>query len=319
MLTPIEKEILELKEQRNAVLLAHYYEESEIQDIADFVGDSLALSQFGRDSDAEVIVMAGVVFMGESVKLLSPQKTVLVPDLNAGCSLVNSSPTDLFRKWRESKPDAISMTYINCSAEVKAMSDVICTSSNAEKIVASIPKEKEILFAPDRHLGRFLEKKTGRDFTIWDGACEVHILFNAKELFLLKNEHPDAIVLAHPECDESVLNYADVVGSTSRLLKEVQENSSTKFIVATEEGIFHQMKKNRPNATLIQAPTEKGCACTQCPYMKLNTLEKIALCLKNLEPQIHLDPKLIHRAREPLERMMDVSEGRKVKWEPIPY
>ncbi|MCB0393797.1 MAG: quinolinate synthase NadA [Bdellovibrionales bacterium] len=314
MLSPIEKEINALKKERNAIVLAHYYEDGAIQDIADFVGDSYALAQFGKDSKAEVVLMAGVVFMAEGIKLLSPEKTVLVPDLHASCSLVHSSPTAEFKKWRESFKDAICVTYINSSAEVKALSDVICTSSNAERILASIPKDKKILFAPDKHLGGFLKKKTGRDMELWQGSCEVHVLFNARKLYELRSEHPDAIVLAHPECDESVLNYSDVVGSTSRLLQEVSENPSKKFIVATEDGIFHQMRKSRPDAEILQAPTDEGCVCNQCPYMKLNTLGKVRNALRDLSPVVNVDPQLQVRAALPLQRMLDISKGENVVW-----
>ncbi len=308
------QEINDLKSTRNAVILSHFYEDGDIQDIADHVGDSLYLAQVGEQSQAPVVLLAGVVFMAESVKILSPNKTVLVPDLNAGCSLVDSSPYDQYLAWRKEYPRGISMTYINCSAEVKGLSDVICTSSNAEKIVNAIPKDRPILFGPDKNLGRYLSKKLNRKMHIWPGTCEVHVLFSAKKLFELTSEHPDAVVIAHPECPENILEYADVVGSTSRLLKEVQENPARKFIVATEDGILHQMKKARPEATLIQAPAEGGCACNQCPYMKLNTLEKIKSALQTLSPEVILNEALIQKAKTPLNRMMAITNGQPVDW-----
>ena len=311
------EEIQGLKKKHNAVILAHYYEVGDIQDIADFVGDSLYLAQVGQQSKAPVLLLAGVVFMAESVKILSPEKTVLVPDLEAGCSLVDSSPYEEYLQWRLKHPRGIAMTYINCSAEVKSISDVICTSSNSEKIVNAIPKDRPILFGPDKNLGRYLAKKLDREMELWPGACEVHILFSAKKLFDLKAQNPKAVVIAHPECPENVLEYADVVGSTSRLLKEVQDNPATEFIVATEDGIFHQMKKLRPDARLIQAPAEGTCACNQCPYMKLNTLEKIRDALTALEPQIHLKDSILKKARIPLDRMMAITNDQPVEWPSI--
>lgn len=311
----IEQEIQQLKKSRNALILAHYYEEGDIQDIADKIGDSLYLAQEGQKSTADVILLAGVTFMAESVKILSPNKTVLVPDLEAGCSLVNSSPINRYTEWRNKNPNAIMMTYINCSAEVKALSDVICTSSNAEKIVAAIPKERKILFGPDRHLGAYLMKKLGRKMELWDGSCEVHVLFNAKKLFEMKLANPDAVVIAHPECDETVLQYAEVIGSTSRLLEEVGKNPAKKFIVATEDGIFHQMKKTRPDAEILQAPLEDGsCGCNHCPYMKLNTLEKIRDALRDLRPQVQVPNAVRVKAQVSLQRMMDLSVGKPVTW-----
>lgn len=311
----IEEKIRELKKQRKAVVLAHYYEDGEIQDVADFVGDSLQLAQYGQKSTAEVIVLAGVVFMAESVKLLSPEKIVLVPDLNAGCSLVQSSPYEKYLEWRNKYPDYVSVTYVNSSVKVKSITDVICTSSNAEKIINSIPFDRGILFGPDRHLGNYLAKKLGRKMEMWPGSCEVHVLFSAKKLFLMREQHPEALVLAHPECDEMILQQSDVVGSTSRLIQEVKDNKhKKKFIVATEDGIFHQMRKLRPDAELIQAPSEGSCACNQCPYMKLSTLEKIKISLETLSPQIKIDAQVMERARLPLQRMMDITNGKSVMW-----
>jgi quinolinate synthase len=306
--------ILKLKAEKNALILAHFYEEGDIQDIADGVGDSLYLAQVGEKAENAIILLAGVVFMGESVKILSPTKTVLVPDMDAGCSLVQHSPHDKWRAWREKHPEAICVTYINSSAEVKALSDVICTSSNAEKIINSIPADRQILFGPDKNLGRYLSKKLERDMILWPGACEVHILFSSRKLFQLKEENPGAPVLAHPECDEAVLHYADVVGSTSRLLEEVKNNPAKKFIVATEFGIFHQMQKARPDAELIQAPSQGACACNECPYMKLNTLDKIANALETLNPQVQLSSDLIEKSRLSLTRMMNITRGESVTW-----
>jgi len=309
-------QILKLKKEQNAILLAHYYEDGPIQDIADFVGDSYQLALAGQASSADVILMAGVVFMAESVKILSPNKTVLVPDLNAGCSLVKSSPYDEYLNWRLKNPTGVAVTYINSSARVKAISDVIVTSSNAEKVIHSIPKDRSILFGPDKNLGRYLAKQLKRDMILWDGSCEVHDLFSAKKLYELMKLHPEAVVIAHPECDEAVLQYADVIGSTSRLLEEVKTNPARTFIVATETGILHQMQKARPDALLIQAPGDDGvCGCNHCPYMKLNSLEKIKLSLENLKPEVQLDPAVADKARVPLERMIQATRGQQV-WYP---
>lgn len=311
----IESEILELKKKHNAVILAHYYEDGAIQDIADYIGDSLYLAQLGEKLDNPVVLLAGVVFMAESVKLLSPNKTVLVPDLGAGCSLVDTSPYELYLDWRRKYPEAISVTYVNSSAAVKSISDVCVTSSNAEKIINAIPKDRMVAFGPDRNLGRYLSKKLNREMIFWPGSCQVHVLFSARKLFELKAQHPKALVIAHPECSEAVLQYADVIGATSRLLQEVRENKSTnEFIVATEDGIFHEMKKARPDAVLIQAPAEGSCACNQCPYMKMNSLEKIRSALTKLEPAVSIPAQFITPARVPLDRMMAITEGRPVTW-----
>lgn len=309
----IESKILELKEKHNALILAHYYEDGEIQDIADYVGDSLFLAQMGQKADNPVVLLAGVVFMAESVKILSPDKIVLAPDMNAGCSLVESSPYDRYLKWRQENPNALAVTYVNSSAEVKAISDVVCTSSNAEKIIAAIPEDREILFGPDRHLGRYVAQQTGREMKLWQGACEVHVIFSSQKLYELKQQHPNAVVIAHPECTDSILQYADVIGSTSKLLNEVKTNPAKEFIVATESGILHQMKKSRPDALLIQAPAD-NCACNDCPYMKLNTLEKIHMALETLEPQIRLPEDLIAKSNVSLQRMLDLTDGSRVSW-----
>ncbi|MGZ3743004.1 MAG: quinolinate synthase NadA [Pseudobdellovibrionaceae bacterium] len=313
----IAADIQRLKKEKNAVILAHYYEEGDIQDIADYVGDSFYLAKMGQKVEQQVILLAGVVFMAESVKILNPTKTVLVPDLEASCSLVKGAPYDKYLAWRQKFPEGIAVTYINSSAEVKAISDVIVTSSNAEQIINSIPADRKILFGPDQHLGRFLSKKLNRPFELWPGACEVHVLFNARKLYELTLEHPDAVVIAHPECDETVLNYAQVIGSTSRLLEEVEKNPAKKFIVATETGIFHQMQKKRPDATLIQAPVlESGCLCNNCPYMKMNTMEKIKRALETLSPEVKMGEELRKKAQVSLDRMMDLTAGKPVVWPP---
>lgn len=303
-----------LKKEKNATILAHYYDDGEIQDIADEVGDSFYLAQKGQQSKASIILLAGVVFMAESVKLLNPQKNVLVPTLDAGCSLVKDSPFEAYREWRRQHPEAIAVTYINSSAEVKAISDVIITSSNAAAIINSIPKERSILFGPDQNLGRYLSKKLQRPMILWPGACEVHILFSSKKLFEMTATHPQAVVLAHPECDESVLQWAHVIGSTSRLLKETETNKATEFIVATEPGIIHQMKKLRPDAQFFEAPSEGSCGCNNCPFMKLNNLENIYWALKNETPEIQLPASLMKEAARPLENMMALAAGQKVHW-----
>jgi quinolinate synthase len=311
----IAADIQRLKKEKNAVILAHYYEDGDIQDVADYVGDSFYLAKMGQKVEQQVILLAGVVFMAESVKILNPGKTVLVPDENASCSLVKGAPYAKYLEWRQKNPDGIAVTYINSSAEVKAISDVIITSSNAEQIIRSIPEDRKILFGPDQHLGRWLSKKLNRPFELWPGACEVHVLFNARRLYELTLEHPDAVVIAHPECDESVLNYAQVIGSTSRLLEEVEKNPAKKFIVATETGIFHQMQKLRPDVTLIQAPVlDSGCLCNNCPYMKMNSMEKIKHALETFEPQVKLDEALRLKARVSLDRMMDITSGKPVTW-----
>jgi quinolinate synthase len=310
----LQERIQNLKAKHNALILAHFYEEGPIQDIADHVGDSLYLAQMGESAPNPVVLLAGVVFMAESVKILSPSKRVLIPDLNAGCSLVNHSPYAKYLEWRRQYPDAICVSYVNSSAEVKSITDVCVTSSNAEKIIGAIPTDRRILFGPDRNLGRYLAKKLDREMILWPGACEVHILFSARKLFELKSQYPNAVVIAHPECDEPVLEYADVIGSTSKLLEVVKTNPAKEFIVATEYGIFHQMQKARPDANLIQAPVQGSCACNECPYMKLNTLEKVARTLETLSPEVTLAPELIDAARASLQRMMAITRGEPVTW-----
>jgi quinolinate synthase len=301
------EEILKLKRELNAVILAHYYQEGEIQDVADIIGDSLELAKRAAATDAEVIVFAGVHFMAETAKILNPNKQVLIPDLNASCSLAEGAPAPAFKAFRAAHPNHVSITYINCSAEVKAASDIICTSSNAEKIIRQIPEDKPIFFAPDKNLGRYLIKKTGRDMLLWEGSCIVHEVFSLRKIIQLQVEHPDAELIAHPECEEPILERASFVGSTSMLLKRVQSSPSKKFIVATEAGILHQMRKLAPDKELIAAPPNENCACNECPYMKLNTMEKLYLCMKNRSPEISLDPDLMEKALVPIQRMLAMS------------
>jgi quinolinate synthase len=303
----LEREIARLKREMNAVILAHYYQDSEIQDLADFVGDSLQLSQQASVTGADVIVFAGVLFMAETAKILNPNKPVLLPDRRAGCSLADGCPADLFKAFRQRHPDHVAITYINCSAEVKALSDIICTSSNAEKIIRQIPREQSILFAPDQHLGRYLMKKTGRELTLWPGSCIVHEMFSEKSLVQLQERHPGAMVLAHPECPEAVLRHADYVGSTAGILQYSKQSPATEFIVATESGILHQMEVACPEKTFIAAPGEGGCSCSECPHMKLNTMEKLYLCMRDRKPEITLDEGLRLRALKPILRMLQMS------------
>jgi quinolinate synthase len=303
----LEDEIRHLKQERNAVLLAHYYQEEEIQDLADFVGDSLDLSRRAQTSDARIIAFAGVRFMAETAKILNPGRKVVLPDYEAGCSLEDSCPPEAFRAWREKHPDAVSLTYINCSAAVKALSDIIVTSSNAERIVRSIPQDREILFAPDRHLGNFLVKKLGRPMTLWPGTCIVHEQFSEREIVRLKARHPDALVAAHPECPEGILRHADHVGSTRSILQFATTAPARKFLIATEEGILHQMRKLAPDREYIPVPPDNGCRCNECPFMKLNTLEKLYLCLRDERPEIILPEPLRAAAERPLLRMLELS------------
>ena len=297
-------EIRRLKAERKAVLLAHYYQEPEIQDLADFVGDSLQLSQQAARADADVIAFCGVHFMAETAKILNPSRTVVIPDMDAGCSLADRCQPDHFAEWLKQYPDHDVVSYINCSAGVKALSTIICTSSNAERVVNSLPKDRKVVFAPDRHLGKWVMKQTGRDMVLFPGFCIVHEQFTAKRLAVLKAQHPAAKLIAHPECDATVSQMADFVGSTAALLNFVATDSAQAFIVATEAGILHQMRQRRPNAELIPAPADSGCNCSLCPYMKLNSLEKLYLCLRDLKPEIHLEESLRVQALKPLERML---------------
>ncbi len=302
-----EKEILRLKKELNAVILAHYYQESEIQDLADFVGDSLELSRKAASTEADVIVFAGVHFMAETAKILNPHKPVLLPDLEAGCSLADGCPAPAFKKFREEHPNHLAITYINCTAEVKALSDIICTSSNAEKIVNQLPNDQPILFSPDKNLGAYIKKKSGRDMLLWNGSCIVHETFSERKLIGLMMEYPDAEVIAHPECEEIILQKAKFIGSTSALLKYVQNSANKKFIVATEAGIIHQMEKSTTGKTFLPLPPDANCSCNECPHMKRNTMEKLYLCMKNMNPQIQMSADLIERARKPIERMLEMS------------
>ncbi|MEL0246370.1 MAG: quinolinate synthase NadA [Alphaproteobacteria bacterium] len=304
----IEEEILFYKKKRNAVILSHFYQDEEIQDIADFVGDSLDLSRKAHNTKAEVIVFCGVRFMAEVAKILSPNKSVILPDLNAGCSLEESCKAEDFKKFKKSYPDHIVLSYINCSAEIKALSDIIVTSSNAEKIINSLPLDQKIIFAPDKHLGSYLNKITNRKMLLWNGTCVVHETFSEKELVKAKVRNPDAKIIAHPECPESILNYAHFIGSTSSLLKYISKDKNKKFIVATEPHILHQMKKNEPNKIFLVAPGSDGsCACSNCPYMELNTLEKLRNCLVDLSPKINISNELILKAKKPLNLMLNLS------------
>lgn len=304
----IIEEIKSLKIEKNAEILAHYYQAPEIQDIADHIADSLGMAFYGKETKAEVLLVAGVLFMGETAKILSPEKTVLVPDLDAGCSLADNCPAEDFKKFKEQHPGHIVVTYVNCSAEVKALSDILCTSSNAVKIINSIPKDKPILFAPDKHLGAYLKKISGReDMVLWDGACMVHENFKAETMVRLKMNYPEAIVLAHPECPDSVLQLADHIGSTSALLQHSINLSAKEFIIATESGIIHQMQKASPTKKFYAVPNAAHCNCAECPHMRKNSLEKIRDALRTLEPQIHIDEKIRKEAVLPLERMLSLS------------
>lgn len=300
-------EIKRLKKDKNAVIIAHYYQDPDIQDIADYIGDSLGLSQEAAKTDADVIVFAGVHFMAETAKILSPQKKVLLPDLKAGCSLSDSCPPRLFAKFKEKYPDHMVITYVNCTAELKAMSDIVCTSSNAVQIVESLPKDQKIIFGPDRNLGAYVAKKTGRNLVLWNGACMVHEIFSQQRILKLKNRNPEALFIAHPECEESILKMADFIGSTTGLLKYTINNPATEFIVATESGIIHQMEKASPYKSFIPAPPNNSCACNDCPHMKRNTLEKLYLCIKNDLPEVSVPMDIILKAQKPIERMLEIS------------
>lgn len=304
----LEAEIARLKREKNAVILAHYYQDSEIQDIADFIGDSLDLSRKAAATEADVIVFCGVRFMAEVAKILSPERTVLIPDRDAGCSLESSCPPEAFRAWRARHPDHVAITYINCSAEVKALSDVIVTSSSAETIINQIPRDKPILFAPDRFLGAYLVRKTGRDMKLWPGTCVVHEQFSEREIVKLRMRHPEAKVAAHPECPETILKMADFIGSTSALLKYVSSAPDPEFIIATEPHIIHQMRKKAPDKHFIPAPgMDETCSCNNCPFMALNTMEKLYLSLVNMAPRIEMPEELRRAAEKPLMRMLEMS------------
>ena len=300
-------EIEKLKKEKNAVILAHYYQEGDIQDIADYIGDSLGLTQQAAKTDADIIVFAGVHFMAETAKILSPNKKVLLPDLKAGCSLADSCPPHLFRKFKENYPDHLVITYVNCTAELKALSDIVCTSGNAVQIVETLSKDQKIIFGPDKNLGAFVAKKTGRDLVLWNGACMVHEIFSREKITKLKERYPGAKLLAHPECEEVILQMADYVGSTTGILKYATKSPDKEFIVATEAGILHQMQKDNPGKVFIPAPPNNNCACNDCPHMKRNTLEKLYLCLKNEMPEITVPKHIIDLAVKPIERMLEIS------------
>jgi quinolinate synthase len=303
----LEQEIARLKKSLHAVILAHYYQDDDIQDVADFVGDSLALAQAAARTEAEVIVFCGVHFMAETAKILNPTRQVLLPDLDAGCSLADRCPPAAFKAFKSRYPEAFVVTYVNSSAAVKAMSDVIVTSSNAEKIVNRIPEGRQILFAPDQHLGRHVMKRTGREMVLWPGSCMVHEIFSEKKLVQLKVQYPEAEVVAHPECEQRVLQHADFIGSTKALLDHVLRSPKRQFIVVTEAGILHQMRKGAPEKEFIAAPPDSGCACNECPHMKLNNMEKLYRCMRDRRPELVLNPLLQEAARMPLERMLEWS------------
>jgi quinolinate synthase len=302
-------EIERLKKEKNAIVLAHYYQEPDIQDVADFLGDSLGLAQKAQTTNADMIVFAGVHFMAETAKILNPTKKVVLPDLKAGCSLADSAPAEQFKAFKEKHSDHIVISYINCTADIKALSDIICTSSNAEAILNSLPKEQKIIFAPDKNLGGYLNKKTGRNMLLWNGACMVHEIFSMEKITRLKVRHPHAKVIAHPECEEAVLRLADFIGSTTQLLKYAVTDTNQEFIVATETGILHQMQKEAPNKTFIPAPPNNSCACNDCPYMKLNTLEKLYLCMEYETPEILMNEELRVAAKKPIDRMLEISRS----------
>ncbi len=301
------EEIRRLKKEKNAIILAHYYQESEIQDIADYIGDSLGLSQQAEKTEADIIVFAGVHFMAETAKMLNPTKKVLLPDLKAGCSLADSCPPHLFRKFKEKYPDHVVISYINCTAELKTLTDICCTSSNAHHIIDSVPQDKSIIFAPDRNLGEYLKKKTGRDLLLWNGSCIVHEIFSNEKITKLQERHPEAKLIAHPECEAHILEKADFIGSTSGLLRYCTESSAQMFIVATEAGIIHQMQLKNPEKTFIPAPPNNTCACNDCPYMKLNTMEKLYLCMQYELPEIVLEDWIVEQGRVCIDRMLDIS------------
>ncbi len=307
------EEIQKLKKEKNAVLLAHYYQNADIQDVADYIGDSLQLAQYAEKTDADLIVFAGVHFMAETAKILNPTKKVVLPDLHAGCSLADSCLPGPFAEFKKQYPDHVVLSYINCSAEIKALSDYIVTSSSAETIINTLPKDQKIIFAPDRNLGAYLSKKLGRDMVLWNGSCIVHEIFSLEKITKLQEKHPNAKMIAHPECEEAVLNVADYIGSTSALLKYTSTDEATEFIVATEPGIIHKMMQASPNKTFIPAPPNNACACNDCPFMKMNTLEKIYLCLKYEMPEIIIDENLRLAAKKSIDRMMEISAQAGIK------
>lgn len=306
----LKEKILELKREKNAVILAHYYQQPEIQKIADYVGDSLGLSQEAEKTDAEIILFAGVHFMAETAKILNPKKKVILPDLNAGCSLADSCPPDIFKKFVDAHPNHIVITYVNCSAEIKALSHLVCTSSNAEKIVRSVPENIPIIFAPDKNLGNYINQKTGRKMILWDGSCVVHEAFSLDKLIALYKQHPDAEIIAHPESETHILKTATYIGSTSGMIEYAKKSPTQKFIVATEAGILYKMQQEVPEKTLIPAPSAENntCACSECAFMKMNTLQKVYDCLLNESPEINVPQNIRKKALIPIERMLELSK-----------
>ena len=302
-------EIKRLKKEKNAVILAHYYQESQIQDVADFIGDSLGLSQQAASTKADIIVFAGVHFMAETAKILSPNKKVVLPDLKAGCSLADSCPAPLFKKFKDMHPGAVVVSYINCSAELKTLTDICCTSTNAVHVINSVPKDKEIIFAPDRNLGAYLQKKTGRKLILWNGTCMVHEIFSMEKIARLQVQHPNAKLIAHPECETNILDVADYIGSTSGLLKFTKTDPAKEFIVVTEPGIIHQMELASPDKLFIPAPPNNTCACNECPHMKRNTMEKLYLCMEYEQPEIILPDWVIEQGRASIDRMLEISKA----------
>ena len=302
-----KNEIIRLKEKHNAVILAHYYQEPDVQDLADYMGDSLALAKYAQNTNADVILFCGVHFMCETAKILNPEKKVILPDLDAGCSLADSAPEEEFRAWTQKYSDHTVISYINCSAQVKAMSDIICTSSNAEKIINSLPEDEKIIFAPDKYLGSYLQKKLNRPLRLWDGACQVHVIFSEQELIKLSVRYPDSKLLAHPECDDNILKHADHIGSTTSIINFAAKSEYNQFIIATEPGVTHQMQKQNPNKEFIPLPNNQGCACNECPHMRLNTMEKMYNALNTLQPEITMSETLRLQALKPLKRMMELS------------
>jgi quinolinate synthase len=301
--------IQDLKSKKNAIVLAHYYQEPDRQDVADYIGDSLGLSEKAQSTNADMIVFAGVHFMAETAKILNPTKKVVLPDLKAGCSLAESAHPELFKRFKEKYPDHIVITYINCTAAIKALSDIICTSTNAKAIIDSLPKDQKIIFAPDKNLGAWLNKQTGRNMVLWNGACMVHEIFSLEKITKLKHRHPKAKLVAHPECEQAVLDHADYIGSTTGLLKYTMTDAAQEYIVATETGILHQMQKSSPYKTFIPAPPNNACACNDCPHMKLNTLEKLYLAMEYETPEIFMDEELRLKAKKPIDRMMEISRA----------
>ncbi|WP_321281635.1 quinolinate synthase NadA [Marinifilum fragile] len=308
----MREKVLQLAKEKNAVILAHYYQTPDIQEIADFKGDSLALAQKATEVDADIILFAGVHFMAETAKILNPNTKVLLPDLEAGCSLAESCPAEDFAKFKVKYPDHMVISYINCSAEIKTLSDLICTSGNAVQLIESLPKDQKIIFAPDKNLGRYINEVTGRDMVLWDGTCEVHDILSAEKIMKMKVENPDATLIAHPECPQPVLMLADFVGSTTAMLKYTKESDAQKFIVATETGILHQMKKDSPEKEFLIVPADETCSCNDCAYMKLNTMEKIYLALKNEQPEIILPDDVMENAKAPIVKMLEMSKQLKL-------